>query len=120
MSCMSGEYAGHGRSVSDSLFRNSLVVETHSFISCPGGWSQTIPQVKKPDVEVLGWRGHKWSAVVRPVGRTARFSKTRLEVAYGGEINIQLSDNSSGGHSCGQHANCTLPQNLRHLRHCVV
>ena len=28
-----------------------------SFISCPGGWSQTIPQVKKPDVEILGWCG---------------------------------------------------------------
>ena len=25
-----------------------------SFISCQGGWSQKIPQVKKPDVEVLG------------------------------------------------------------------
>jgi hypothetical protein len=24
-------------------------------VSCLGGWSQTIPQVKKPDVEVLGW-----------------------------------------------------------------
>ena len=29
--------------VSDSLCRNYLVVQTHSFISCPGGWSQTIP-----------------------------------------------------------------------------
>jgi hypothetical protein len=26
-----------------------------SFISCQGGWSQTFLQVKKPDVEVLGW-----------------------------------------------------------------
>jgi hypothetical protein len=33
-----------------------------------GGWSQTIPQVKKPDVEVLGWCGYKWSVVVRLVG----------------------------------------------------
>ncbi len=24
------------------------------------------------------------------------------------------------GHSCSQHANCTLPQNLRHLWHCAV
>jgi hypothetical protein len=29
-----------------------------SFTSCLGGWSQTTPQVKKPDVEVLGWRGY--------------------------------------------------------------
>jgi hypothetical protein len=52
--------------VSDS----SSVVQTPSFISCLGGWSQTIPQVKKPDLEVLGWRGYTWSMVERPVGRT--------------------------------------------------
>ncbi len=28
--------------------------------------------------------------------------------------------NSSGGYSCSQHANWTLPQNLRHLWHCAV
>ena len=37
---------------------NSLVVQTHSFISCPGGWSQTIPQGKKLHVKVLGWHGY--------------------------------------------------------------
>ena len=42
----------------DSLYKNYLVVQTHSFTSCPGGWSQTIPQVKNPDVEVLGWRSY--------------------------------------------------------------
>ena len=73
--------------VSDSLCRNSAVVQTHSFISCRGGWAQTIPQVKKPDVKVLGWPGYMWSAVVRPVGRTAKLSKMS-EVAYGREINI--------------------------------
>ena len=39
--------------VSDSLGRNYSVVQNHSFISRPGGWSQTISQVKKLDVEVL-------------------------------------------------------------------
>uniref|UniRef100_A0A672KZ82 RING-type domain-containing protein n=1 Tax=Sinocyclocheilus grahami TaxID=75366 RepID=A0A672KZ82_SINGR len=55
------------------------------------------------------------TAVVRPVGCTAKFSETPLETAYGREMNIQFTGNSSGGHSCSQHANCTLPHNLRHL-----
>ena len=40
----------------------ALLVQTHRYIICPGGWSQMIPQAKKPDVEVLGWRGYAWSA----------------------------------------------------------
>ena len=63
--------------VSDSLCRNSSVVQTHSFINCPDGRSQTIPQGKKLDVEVLGWHGYTWSEVVRLVGHTAKFSKMR-------------------------------------------
>ena len=68
-----------------------------------------IPQVKKPDVEVMGWRGYTWSVVVRPVGPTAKFSKMTLEASYGREINSKLSGNNSGGHSCSLHTNCTLP-----------
>ena len=51
------------------------------------------------------------SAVVRPVGRSAKPSKMTLEPAYSREINIKFSGNSSVGHSCSQHANCRLPQN---------
>ncbi len=94
--------------VSDSLCRNSLVMQTDCCSSCPGGWSQTILEVKMLDVEVLGWCGYTWSAVVSPVGCTAKFSETPLETAYGREMNIQFTGNSSGGHSCSQHVNSTL------------
>ncbi len=62
--------------VSDSLYRNSLVMQTDSCSSCPGGCSQTILEVKMLDVEVLGWCGYTWSEVVRPVA--AKFSETLL------------------------------------------
>ncbi len=101
-------------------YQNFWTIPSPSCSSCPGGWSQMILEVKMLDVEVLGWCGYTWSAVVRPVGCTAKFSETPLETAYGREMNIQFTGNSSGGHSCSQHANCTLPQNLRHLWHCAV
>ncbi len=51
--------------VSDSLCRNSLVMQTDYCSSCPGGWSQTILDAKMLDVEVLGWCGYTWSVVLR-------------------------------------------------------
>ena len=70
-----------------------------------------------------GGPGLEWLHVVydcEPVLHNAKFSKMTLEGAYGREINIKFSGNRSGGHSWSQHANCTLPQNLRHLWHCIV
>ena len=58
---------------------------------------------------------YTWSVVVRPVGRTNKFSKTMLAMAFGREINIKFSGNRFGVHSCSLQANCTLPQNLKHL-----
>lgn len=46
--------------VSHSLCRNSLTVQSNCCISCSGGLSQIILQVKTLDVEVLGWRGYSW------------------------------------------------------------
>ncbi len=69
--------------VSNSFCRNYLVMQTDCCSSCLGGWSQTILEVKMLDVEVLGWCGYTWSAVVRPVGCTVKFSETPLETAYG-------------------------------------
>ena len=40
----------------------------YSFINCPGGLSQTIPQVKKLELEVLGWCGYQcviWAGTCR-------------------------------------------------------
>lgn len=41
--------------------------------------------------EVLGGCGYTWSAFVRPVACTAKFCKTPLEAAHGGEISVQFT-----------------------------
>ncbi len=73
------------------------------------------------------WMWRSWAGVVTrglqlwgQFRCTAKLPETPLETAYGREMNIQFTGNSSGGHSCSQHANCTLSQNLQHLWHCAV
>ncbi len=82
-------------------------MQTDCCSSCPAGWSQTIFEVKMLDEEALGWCGYTWSAVVRLVGCTTKFSETPLETAYR-KMKIQFTGYSSGEHSCSQHANCTF------------
>jgi hypothetical protein len=110
-----GTRLGQSELVKRALLQTEILF---CFISCPGNWYQMILQVKKTDVDVLGWCGYM-VVVVRLAGRTTKFFKM-TEAAYGIEMNITFSGNSSSGHSCSQHANCTLPQNVRHLWHCVL
>ncbi len=49
---------------------------------------------------------------MRPVGCTAKLPEKPLEMAYGREMNIQFTGNSSGGHSCSQHASHHAPSKL--------
>ncbi len=49
-----GMQMSFSETVSDSLCRNSLVMQTDCCNSCPWGWSQTILEVKMLDVDVLG------------------------------------------------------------------
>ncbi len=82
---------------------NYLVMQTDCCISCPGGWSQTILEVKMLDLDVLPnslkcfWRWlivEKWT--------------------------FKFTGNSSGGHSCRSTCQLHIPSNLRHLWHCAV
>jgi hypothetical protein len=96
---MSGENAGHSRAYACPYHHPTATM----------GHSITKVDISKLLAHTMPYT---WSAVVRLVGRTAKFSETTL--------NITFSGNSSGGHSCSQHASCTLPHNLIHLWHCIV
>ncbi len=95
--------------VSDSLCRNSLVTQTDCCSSCLGGWSQMILEVKMLDVEVLGWCGYTWPAVVDVLTKSLKRLWRRLMVD-------KLTFNSWATALVDIH--CTLPQNLRHVALC--
>eukprot|EP00064_Thunnus_orientalis_P021053 superscaffoldBa00006159_g21207 len=54
-------------------------MQTNCCISCPGGWSQTILQVKKLDVEVLDWGGYTWVSQLFFSGPHGMVKQTGLE-----------------------------------------
>ncbi len=58
MRTMSMQMSFPEMSVYNSLCRNSLLIQTDCCSSCPGGWPQTILEVKMLDVDVLGWCGY--------------------------------------------------------------
>ena len=85
------------------------LLQTEVLLSIPT--PLTIPQVK--DVEVLGWHGYTWSAVVRPVGSTAKFSKTTLEAK------LTLHSLATALLDIPAVSMRIAHSNLRHLWHCV-
>lgn len=69
-------------------------------ISCPDCWSQTILQVKKQNMELIGWHSYMWSAILA----------YRI-LTYDNEINLKFTCSIFGGNYYDQYANCTPPQN---------
>ncbi len=117
---------GFPETVSDSLCR--ILCYANRLLQQLSGWLVS-DDLGGEDAGSEG-SGLVWLHVVcgyEAVGCTAKLSEMPLETAYGREFNIQFTGNSSGGHSCSQHANCTLPQtceicgivpcdNIAHLR----
>ena len=96
--------------VSDSLCRNSLVMQTDCCSSSLGGWSQMILELNMLlNMLHVVTRGLRLSGRLGVLPNCLKRLWRRLMVE-------KWTFNSRGS----QHANCTLPQNLQHLRHWAV
>jgi hypothetical protein len=84
----------------DKMQLCSLSVTSACLYHTPTMGYSVCNDISKPLVHTIPYT---WSAVMRPVGRTAIFSKTVSDEAYGREINIQLSGKSA----CQLHAPST-------------
>ncbi len=96
------------RRFSDSLCRNSLVCKPIVAAAvCVAGLRRSGGEDAG-----CGGPGLVWLHVVcgcETGWMYCQFSEHALETAYGREMNIQFTGNSSGGHSCSQHVStCSL------------
>jgi proteasome lid subunit RPN8/RPN11 len=83
-----------------------------------GGESKDL--VLQPDVEAMGWCGYMWSAVLRSVGRIAKFSKVTLAVTMVEKITLNDLATALVDIPAVSVPIACSPQSLRHLWHCVV
>ncbi len=93
--------------VSDSLCRNSLVMQTDCCSSCQGGWSQTILEVNMLDVEVLFF-------YLSTFYNSSQVVKTKKKTKIQCNLQSMLELSATCDVTCIRHESCALPTETRH------